>query len=303
MFPVLLSVGPITITAFGFFTVIAFLVALYVIWRLAIVYDFDKESIIDLFLLTSVVALVGSRLTFVLLNLSYFTSLSSVFSIFTTPGFYLWGGFLFGGIFMIVYLRRRKVSFWQVADIASVGLFAALAVGSIGCLMAGCQYGYNSDLFFAVPQAGVVGKRFPIQVIEGLLFLIIAIKLYRDSLTFHLTGTIAAKALIFLTSVKFITDFFRADVTRNLLIFSLSQLISLILFIVACVIYFVITKTTPLTLVKGWFGMIQNPKERQQKYRQISGNLTNSITDIKKGITHPSKVFRRFNIHRNPKNF
>lgn len=300
MLPVLASFGPITVTSFGVFTVAAFLASLYIIWRLAIIYDFDKEKILDLFLLTSLTGLIGARLSFVLVHLPEFRSVVDMISIIRFPGFYFWGGFYASIIFLILVLRRSQTSFWQVTDIAVVGLVAALSIGSLGCLLSSCQYGYPSNLLISVSQSGLIESRFPIQIFMASFFLIAYFFLWRQSLKFHLTGVITAKALIWLSIIIFLTDFFRADLSHHILYFlSISQLIAAITFLLGLTSFCLITKTSPGTLIFRFAKIFTNPRRRQKTF----DNLTDNLTEIPTQLTRTQhKLFRRFNIRRTPKN-
>jgi phosphatidylglycerol:prolipoprotein diacylglycerol transferase len=299
MLPVLASFGPVTITSFGVFTVSAFLASLYVVWRLAIIYDFDKEKILDLFIFTSLIGLIGARISFVLVHLSEFRSAVDMISIMRFPGFYFWGGFYSAIVFLIIALRRRQTSFWQVTDIAVVGLVAALSIGSIGCLLSSCQYGFPTTLPFGVYQSGLIDHRFPIQIFMAVLFLAAYFYLWRQSLKFHLTGVITAKSLIWISIIIFLTDFYRADISHNLLyIFSFSQLIAVLTLILGITGYCLITKTSPVTIVSRFISKFTNPRKRQKTLDSLTDDLTEIPTQLSRT---QNKLFRRFNIRRTPK--
>lgn len=299
MLPVLASFGSVTITSFGVFTVLSYLLSLYVVWRLAIIYDFDKEQILDLFLLTSLAGLVGARITYILANLQIFHSATDMISIIKYPGFYFWGGFYSSLIFLILILRKRQTNFWQVADIASVGLVAALSIGSIGCLFSSCQYGFPATIL-GVYQSGLIENRFPIQIVIGLLFFISFSTLWRYSLKFHLTGVITSLALIWISMILFFTDFFRADLAHNLVFFfSWSQLIAKITLLLGIGSYCLITKQSPLSIIQKYIKIFTNPRKRQKTF----DNLTEDLTEIPTQLTRTQhKLYRRFNIKSTPKN-
>lgn len=296
MLPVLLSIGSFPITSFGVFTIIAFLASLYVIWRLAIVYDFDKERIIDLFIFTCLFSLIGARLSFIVTHLNFFHSLVDIISIARFPGFYFWGGFYTSILFLIFILRRRQTSFWQVTDIASVGLLLGLSLGSFGCLLSSCQYGYPTS-WLSVHQSGLIEPRFPIQIVISILFITSYFILWYQSLKFHLTGVITAKTLLWLSAIIFITDFFRADESHQL-IFTPSQFIAIATFVIGVAIYSLITKTSPVTIVLRSASIVTNSRKRRKTF----DNLTDDLTEIPTQLTRTqNKLLRHFNIRRTPK--
>src|SRR3990167_9200013 len=155
MFPVLFSIGSFAVSSFGFFLALAFLVGLFLVWRQARAWDFDEEKIIDLTLLTSLGALIGSRIYFVLINFNFFTAdFYRVILITKYPGFSFWGAFLGGWLTLYFFSRRFKMDFWQVADIAAIGFLGAQIFGNLGCLLGGCGVGIPSE-FLGVKMVGV----------------------------------------------------------------------------------------------------------------------------------------------------
>lgn len=187
-----------------------FLLAIFLIWRLARAWDLDEEKVLDLTLLTFLGGLIFSRVYFILDNLQIFgfSALKWV-HIFKYPGFSFWGGILGGWLSLYIFARRLKLDFWQVADIASVGLLGGLILSDLGCFFGGCSVGLRSNLFFAVPMIGVIGKRLPIQAIEALLLSLILVRIWSKATHFHLRGKIISLTLISLGVIKFLLEPFK----------------------------------------------------------------------------------------------
>src|SRR5258708_17707733 len=173
MQPVLLTLGGQPISSFGLFLLLSFLASSYFIWRVVRAYELDEERAIDLLLLTFSGGLIGARVYFVLLHLNQFDTLSKIVLINRYPGLSFWGGFLVGFLVLKFFAARFKLAFWQLADFALIGLLIGLSISSLGCLLGSCQYGLPSNLPFAVTQVGLIGKRFPLQIIEALVYLVI----------------------------------------------------------------------------------------------------------------------------------
>ena len=68
-------------------------------------------------------------------------------------GYAYYGGFLLAVPTGLWFLRRRGVSVWWVADLASWAISLGLVFGRTGCLLAGCCFG--------APTSGVFGLAFP----------------------------------------------------------------------------------------------------------------------------------------------
>ena len=78
MKPTLFSIGSLTVTSFGLFIALSFVVGIFVVWKIAKSYDLEVEKVIDLVLLTFFGGLVGARILFVVLNWPIYTSLEKI---------------------------------------------------------------------------------------------------------------------------------------------------------------------------------------------------------------------------------
>lgn len=200
MLPVLFSIGSLIVSSFGFFLSLAFLYATFLAWRLSQAWDLDAEKVLDICLLTFFGGLLGARILFVLINLSLFLDNPIKIVLLTKyPGLYFWGGVLGGALTIFFFVGRvKKINFWQVADLAAVGLLGGLVLGNIGCFLGGCNVGMATNLSIGISMVGFVGKRFPIQIVEAAVFSIILWKVWPIATHFHFTGKIACISLIFL---------------------------------------------------------------------------------------------------------
>lgn len=209
MFPVLFSIGKVSISSFGFFLAAAFLYSIFLIWRQARAAEMDEERVLDLSLLTFLGGFLGARVYFILENLQFFgLDIVKMFHFLKYPGVSFWGGFLGGWISLYYLSRRFKLDFWQMADIGSVAFLGGLIVADIGCLLGGCSVGIKSS-FLGIEMVGVVDKRFPVQLLEAVLFSLILLKIWPSVTHFHLRGKIVSSVLIFIGIVKFATEFLR----------------------------------------------------------------------------------------------
>ncbi len=294
MFPVLFSLGPFAITSFGLFAALGFVLAVFSVWRLAKVYDVDEGKMIDLAIFTFIGSLIGARIFFVLTNLYLFPEWSRIFAITRYPGLSFWGGLLGGVLVFRLMLLKGKLSFWQVADFASAGLLLALAIGDLGCFLGGCAYGVTSNLPFAFPVAGILGKRLPISLFEALAFFMIFSYLWGQVIRFHFAGKITAWALILLGFIKFITEFWRGDRTFIYGWLSYGLVFSVLLLIAGIYIYYNCSKKSftldlksfgeiftsakrreilTLNLKKGWYNQKVSWKIKVNKLKSVLSSL------------------------------
>lgn len=214
MIPVLFTIGKFSVTPVGISLFLSLVLGLFIIWRIRNVYDLDPEKTLDIFFWSFVGGYLTARLYYVLFHLDQFDSFVKVISILNYPGLSLYGG-LVGGFFAMALLSFRfKVNLWQILDYAIPPLILGVSLTSLGCLFSGCQYGLPYVGLGAVTQVGLIDARFPIQIIEALVFLILFIYLYKRVLKFHFSGQVASIGLIFLGLFKLIFEFFRGDTTQ-----------------------------------------------------------------------------------------
>lgn len=174
------------------------------------------------------------------------------------PGriFALWnGGFaLLGSLFVAVplgalYVRLRRMPFWQTADLAGLVFPLGIAIGRLGCVLAGCCYGEQttSPLHFryyiynnVAPQVVAVDRTLegiplvPTQLYEALFCtaIFLGVRWYARRKAFH-----GAVFLLFLASYsvgRFFVEIWRADLRGGIGegLLSTSQLISLAILLV-----------------------------------------------------------------------
>ena len=211
MYPILFTLFGYQITSFGIFLIIAILSSLFVLWRLARVYELDSEKILDIFFLTAIVSLIGSRVFYVATHLDQFESSLKMILFFKYAGLSFWGAVLTGVIALRLIAPRLKMNFWQIADLGIVAVFLLISIISFGCLFGGCQYGTFYDGWFAVNQFGIPGTRFPLQLLESGLFILGFIYFWHASLKFHFNGKIVSIGLITLALIKLALEPLRGD--------------------------------------------------------------------------------------------
>lgn len=298
MFPVLFSIGNISVSSFGVFLALGFLLTLLLVWRLARAWDLDEEKILDLTLLTFVGGLIGARVYFALEHWQFFfTSPLKLILIMKYPGFSFWGGFLGGWLTLHFLARRMKMDFWQAADIASVGLIGGLVLSDLGCFFGGCSVGVVSKAFFAVPMVGLIGKRWPVQLVEALLLVIILVKIWSQATHFHQRGKIVSLVLIALSLIKLVLEPFKQE---N------SYFFDLILLSLGLTIFYKVTRRNILRDLKSGFGfaigVFTKESNRKLLYQYFSKSWYNHKTSFLWNVRNFKKILRRLNVRFSYKN-
>lgn len=304
MLPILFSIGPIPISSFGLLLAAGFLAGAFIVWRIAKAYDLNESKILDLSLLVFFGGLIFSRAYFVVLNYIYFSDLSHIFLINIYPGLSLWGGLIGGLAFLKLLTYRAKLNFWQIADMSAVGLMIGLVFGSVGCFLGGCGFGAMSDLPIAVSVVGLVGKRIPINIFEGLIYLVFFFWLWKSAIRFHFNGKIISSAFMLLGIEKLFAEYFQSGNPRELAA-------PLLLFILGVVIFYAKSKRNFLDDIVYIFKLIVSGKKRNLLLQRLIKYCYNAKINwkVRFGQTRsnlrilPRRIRNRLNVKSTPKNY
>lgn len=293
MIPVLFKIGSISVSSFGVFLALGSLLGIFLVWRLARAWDLDEEKTLDLTLLTFLGGLIGARLYFAIEHINLFTaSPLSLILINKNPGFSFWGGFLGGWLTLFFFAKRFRVDFWQLADIASVGLLGGLILSDLGCFFGACNIGIPSKAFFSVTMVGFLGKRWPIQIIEALFLFFALLKVWSKALHFHQRGKIVSLAFIYIGITRLIIEPLKQDHS--------SAIFSVILLLLGLTIFYKVTKQSPIAhlenLGKFAIGIITDPKVQKQVVQSTGKSWYNTKASIAWKLRNIKKMLRRFNV-------
>jgi len=152
MYPVLFRLGHVTVYAYGFFLALglvtgAILVFLKVRKRGI---GISPEAGAGLFFYTVLSAILGSRLLFALLNFDFFRRNPLHFFKIWEGGLVFYGGLILAGAVSILYSRWHRLPILKLLDLVSSPIALGLSFGRIGCFLAGCCYGKETDLPWGV---------------------------------------------------------------------------------------------------------------------------------------------------------
>ncbi len=176
--PILLRLGHIEVRWYGVMIVLGIAAALAVTLWEARRKGMALDPIIDAVPWAIFGGILGARVFHILDFWEYYSANpEQIFSL-QLSGLAIFGGLVGGIATMAAYARWRKLSFWALADVAAVGLPLGQAVGRIGCLINGCNYGLPTGLPWGVVWTNPAAMapvndvaRHPAQAYEALLSL------------------------------------------------------------------------------------------------------------------------------------
>ncbi|MCL2484840.1 MAG: prolipoprotein diacylglyceryl transferase [Endomicrobia bacterium] len=241
MYPILFSFGKVTVYTYGFFIAVGFIAAIsYVSHILKQTKSgvLTRDELYNLFFGLIISAITGARILYILVNFNAF--LASPLDIFKIwqGGLVYYGGFIAAIAFFILYAFKTKKSFLKMSDIVAPALALGHFFGRIGCFFAGCCYGKECALPWSVAFTNSDSLAVqhvhvhPTQLYEAFANIALFVFLHFYNKKKHASGMTLAFYLIIYAVMRFTVEFFRGDFRGEYYLgLSISQIISLILFI------------------------------------------------------------------------
>lgn len=221
MFPKVIQIGDFFLPTYGLLVAIAFLVALWVISRLARRARLNPDAVTNLGIYCALAGLAGAKLFMFLFDWeTYVRNPSEIFSLATIQaGGVFQGGLIAALVTAIWYMRHRKLPALETADVFAPGIALGHAIGRLGCFSAGCCWGARCDLPWAVTFTNPAAHDLtgvplnvslhPTQLYEAFAEAIIFLVLYRKFGRAHRSGSILGLYLILYSAVRFTVEFVR----------------------------------------------------------------------------------------------
>jgi phosphatidylglycerol---prolipoprotein diacylglyceryl transferase len=249
--PRLLTTPFFTIHTFGVLLAAAYLAALWWLIHGARRSKVDPDTALSLGTWAIVGAILGAKALLLVRSASDYTgSVADLWSIVTSAGDF-YGGFIGGLIASALFFwRHPDVRFWKIADLCAPAIALGQAVGRIGCVMAGDDYGRPASVPWAVtftdPEAARIGGAplgvplHPVQLYESVVCLALFLVLVRFARRPHRDGDIIIAYTGLYAVARFALEFFRGDADRGFVLgglLSTSQFIAIGMFAVAAVLF------------------------------------------------------------------
>lgn len=254
MYPVICRIGPFEIYSFGVMVAAAALLCSFLMVREGKSFGIKAQEIYDLVFWAAVGGIIGARVFYIVLNFSFFLSSPAEIFMINHGGLAWQGGFVFGILAVVVFIRLKKRPLLVMADFIAPYLALAQAVGRIGCFLNGCCYGkeFVGGVYFPVHDAVL----HPTQLYESALLLFLFFVLMRmRKRSLSAPGIIFISYVIFAPLFRFVVEFFRAD--HQPLFFGLS------VFQYVCIVFF--SAGIGMLIGRNWASRITEKEDRNRK--------------------------------------
>ena len=215
MRPILFHLGEIAIPSFWAMAFLAFFVALLVIRRDMHERGMPERQAYDMVLWAYVGGWVGARLFVIPTGWQYFVEAPVAFLL-SGSGWVWYGGVIGGAIAVLVWARQVGIPGLVIADVAAPALAIGLAIGRLGCQLAGDgDYGVPTDLPWGMSYPdGVVpttDRVHPTPIYELICYVAIFVVLWRQRHRGLPNGALIAQYLIYSGITRFAVEFLRRN--------------------------------------------------------------------------------------------
>jgi phosphatidylglycerol---prolipoprotein diacylglyceryl transferase len=226
--PIAFQFGQLSVTWYGILVVSGFMAGLWTASRRALRDRIDPETIFDLGPWLLAGTILGARTNYVI---SYWKDkfagkpIAEIFMV-QRGGLVFYGGLVGASLACVLFVWRKKLPLWRVADILAPSIALGYFFGRWGCLMTGCCYGRPTTLPWGIqfPYGHETWPNYvhPTQIYDSILNLGLygfLAWLYRHK---KFDGQVFAVYLICYAVLRSFVEIFRGDYTQAHYLFSLT---------------------------------------------------------------------------------
>lgn len=237
----LLTIGPVTIYGYGLMIAIGALSAYITTEYRAKKRGMKYELVFNLFIWALVGGMIGAKVLYYITQLKEIIADPSLL-LDISHGFVVYGGII-GGIFSgYLFIRKHKLNFLEYFDLVMPSIALAQGFGRLGCVLAGCCYGNETDSAFHIifRESDFAPNNVPLiptQPISSALDFLNFFALIFIAKRSKAKGQVAGFYLTFYSAGRFVLEFFRGDLERGAIgPLSTSQFIAIFLFLIGIAI-------------------------------------------------------------------
>ncbi|WP_138204370.1 prolipoprotein diacylglyceryl transferase [Haloimpatiens lingqiaonensis] len=241
MRPILFEVFGIKVYGYGTMIAIGILAAIILLNYRVKKREYNEDKISNMTIIAIISGVLGGKLLFVITE---FKNIIKDISILKDLqyGFVIYGAILGGTLGVYIYCKKNKWRILDVFDLVIPTIPLAQGFGRIGCFLAGCCYGRATDSCLGVEfmnsdfaPAGI--HVHPTQIYSSIFDFALCIFLLWYDKKNKKEGRVFAMYFILYGIGRFLVEFLRDDPRGNVGILSTSQFISIIMVIVAILVF------------------------------------------------------------------
>ena len=256
----LFSIGRFTVHGYGLMIGLGFLAAVLTGCYLAKKRGLSDSDFSSIAIYVLVFGFLGGKILHIIVEFRAF--LADPLSVAGSEGFVVYGGIITGIATIYIYCRIKKLTFLEYIDLFATVVPLNQALGRIGCLLAGCCYGKQTDSSFSLvfPEGCIAPpgvKLIPTQPIMAagnfVIFVTLTI-LYLKSVPAkegaadtkqpirYIPGLATSLYLMMYSVGRFVIEFFRNDERGAVGALTTSQFIALFTFAAGAALLVFVTK-------------------------------------------------------------
>ncbi len=202
--PILAHLGSFTLHWYGLFLAVGTLAGYIVFIKLGKRYGLKNADLENLFFIAIVFGLIGARIYHVLNEWSYYAAHRNEILSIWNGGLAIHGALIAGFVVFLLFARRKKVSFWLLADIAAPALAIGQAIGRWGNYFNQELYGGPTSLPWGIP---IEPLNRPLQFLDE--------KFFHPAFLYESIGSFAVFALMLYLHKRFLAGSKRGTDNRT----------------------------------------------------------------------------------------
>lgn len=237
----LFSIGPFTVYSYGLMIALGILVCIAMGMYRAKKRGMSDDAVLSIAIIGVFCGFIGAKLLYVIVEFDRF--IKDPMSVLGGEGFVVYGGIIAGVLSAVLYCRAKNLVFLDYFDLLTPSIAVAQGFGRIGCFLAGCCYGRETDSFLGVvfPKHSMAPSGIallPTQLFSSAGDFLIMEILLLYSRKKRSKGKTGSLYLILYGIGRFLIEFLRADDRGAVGSLSTSQFISIGIVAIGLLLFF-----------------------------------------------------------------
>jgi phosphatidylglycerol:prolipoprotein diacylglycerol transferase len=137
--PILIEIGRLKIYSYGFMLALSFWIGILIAAKRAERRGIKQDHIYDMSIILIIAAVIGSRTLYIITHRDDYDSILDIIALWQ-GGATFYGGFALAFVGALLYIRRRKLPFFLVADVCAPSIALGMFFTRIGCFLSGCCF-------------------------------------------------------------------------------------------------------------------------------------------------------------------